>query len=205
MKKTHIILISSIILAETIIPSVSSAKSLDDRNVSLVERKDDVNSTIIDNTKFTLSENQDTRTVTMLNLENGKTDKLIYSKKDNKMYSSITNKYIDLDSANLDYESNNIYAITTYFKKSANKTQHFSYYTLSNAVGKSATEAGIASFVIGSVGAVFPPAEIAAGILGAYSARASAALFNTSKSKNHGLYITVNPNPFRHIVGFGRY
>ena len=122
MKKTHIILISSIILAETIIPSVSSAKSLDDRNVSLVERKDDVNSTIIDNTKITLSENQDTRTVTMLNLENGKTDKLIYSKKDNKMYSSITNKYIDLDSANLDYESNNIYAITTYFKKSANKT-----------------------------------------------------------------------------------
>ena len=77
---------------------------------------------IIINEKITLNENQNTRTVTMLNLRNGKTDKLIYYKKDNKMYSSITNKYIDLDSANLDYESNNIYAITTYFKKSANKT-----------------------------------------------------------------------------------
>ncbi|MDU2599820.1 hypothetical protein [Anaerococcus sp.] len=178
---------------------------MDNRNISIVEETNDINSTIIDNTKIILNETQDTRTVTMLNLKNGKTDKLIYYKKDNKMYSSITNKYIDLDSANLDYESNNIYAITTYSKKSSNKTYYFSYYTLSNAVGKSATEAGIVSFVIGSVGAVFPPADIAAGILGAYSAGASAALLNTSKSKNHRLCITVNPNPFRHIVGFGRY
>lgn len=156
---------------------------------------------IIINEKITLNETQNTRTVTMLNLKNGKTDKLIYYKKDNKMYSSITNKYIDLDLANLDYESNNIYAIITYSKKSSNKTYYFSYYTLSNAVGKSATEAGIVSFVIGSMGAVFHPA----GILGTYSAGASATLLNTSKSKNHGLCITVNPNPFRHIVGFGRY
>ena len=160
---------------------------------------------IIINEKITLNETQNTRTVTMLNLKNGKTDKLIYYKKDNKMYSSITDKYIDLDLANLDYESNNIYAITTDSKKSSNKTYYFSYYILSNAVGKSATEAGIVSFVIGSVGAVFPPAGYSYWNIGAYSAGASAALLNTSKSKNHGLCITVNPNPFRHIVGFGRY
>lgn len=206
MKKTPIILVSAIMLAETIAPpSVSLAESLDNRNISIVEETNDINSTIIDNTKITLSENQDTRTVTMLNLENGKTDKLIYSKKDNKMYSSITNKYIDLDSANKDYKSNTNYTITAYSKKSSNQTYHFSYYTLSNAVGESATKAGIAAFVATSVGAVFPPAEIVAGILGAYSVGAGAALLNTSESKNHGLYITVNPKPFRHIVGFGRY
>lgn len=95
MKKINKQILTICFVVMIFLESISIAFASNDNSIGSNE-----NSLIIDNNKIVFVEDDNTRTSIITNLSNGKKDKIIYYKNENKAYSSFTGKEFYLEEKN---------------------------------------------------------------------------------------------------------
>lgn len=153
------------------------------------------NSLIIDNNKIVFVEDDNTRTSIITNLSNGKKDKIIYYKNENKAYSSFTGKEFYLEEKKLSFNSTKANNISIYNSNNGYNYTNVSYenfkFPYSQLAlwggGIAGMAAGIIT-VIGSLGITIPAIisslqGVAEVILGAVTL--------SNPSSNHGIVVRI--------------
>ncbi len=128
----------------------------------------------------TVAEDDNTRTVTIKNLETGKENYLKYDKLSNTIYSSITGKTVDISN------HGNKGGITLK-SESSYSTEYISYAEIRDTIGTTATVAGVVGLILTKV----PGAQIAGGITGTISTIVGGGTLLIPNDSNHGLKLSI--------------
>ena len=128
----------------------------------------------------TVAEDDNTRTVTIKNLETGKENYLKYDKLSNTIYSSITGKTVDISN------HGNKGGITLK-SESSYSTEYISYAEIRDTIGTTATVAGVVGLILTKV----PGAQIAGGITGTISTIVGGGTLLIPNDSSHGLKLSI--------------
>lgn len=194
-KALAIILSVTTVTALTIIP-VSAAESDFESTAGVLSENLEDNIEILGDTSVlvesqgsselvTVAEDDNTRTVTIKNLETGKENYLKYDKISNTIYSSITGKTVDISN------HGNKGSITLR-SESSYSTEYISYAEIRDTIGTTATVAGVVGLILTKV----PGAQIAGGITGTISTIVGGGTLLIPNDSNHGLKLSIKTEKY---------
>ena len=140
-------------------------------NTVIVESEDGVE-------RLTVTEDDNTRKVTIYNVTTGEEEYLILNKVDGSIYSSITNKTVNIDEQ---APSITPRSVTSY------STVYISWAEFKNTIGTTATVGGVIGLILTEV----PGAQVAGGIIGTVSTIVGGGTLVIPNDSNHGLKFGV--------------
>lgn len=132
---------------------------------------------------ITVTENSTTKKVTVYNVNSGQTNYFLLNKKNNSIYSSLTNKTITLSKEKQD-------ALISQFKSSSNVSYYsfsVSYARIRSYIGASAT----AGSVVGLLITLFPGAELVGGAFSDVCTIVGALSYTIPNDSSRGLKISI--------------
>lgn len=132
---------------------------------------------------ITVTENSTTKKVTIYNVNSGQTNYFLLNKKNNSIYSSLTNKTIKLSKEKQD-------ALISQFKSSGNVSYYsfsVSYARIRSYVGAAAT----AGSVVGLIVSLIPGAELVGGAFSDVCTIVAALSYTIPNDSSRGLKISV--------------
>lgn len=146
--------------------------------------------------RIMVKEDEKVRNITIYNNDTGEENHLILNKDDGTIYSSITNKTIDIDS------NNRSVLYSSPIVSSRNKTVYISWAEIREAVGETATVGG----VIGLLLVKIPGTQVIGGSIGTISTIIGGGSLIIPKDSQHGIKFEVEIIKYyrRNRVGNGK-